>query len=126
MNELGLAFENYDHFGRYRTTDPGEAVDANGRITDSSDPNLDGPVSDSLELIRRLAGSTRVRQVFVRHAVRFFLGRDEYPGDARTLQEADKAYVNSGGSFKALVTALITSDAFLYRSVPPTFCGESR
>jgi len=126
MNDLGLAFENYDHFGRYRTTELGEAVDASGSITDSGDPSLDGRVNDSLELIRRLAGSTRVRQVFVRHAFRFLLGRDETPGDARTLQEADKAYVDSGGSFKALVTALIVSDAFLYRSVSQNSEGEPR
>jgi hypothetical protein len=124
MDDLGLAFENYDHFGRYRTTELDETVDASGGITDSGDPSLDGDVNNSLELIRRLAGSTRVRQVFVRHAFRFFLGRDETPGDARTLQDADRAYVESGGSFKALVTAFITSDAFLYRSVSPKSNGE--
>ena len=117
MNDLGLAFENYDHFGRHRTSELGKPVDPGGIIADSGDPKLDGRVKDSLELIRRLAVSTRVRQVFVRHAFRFFLGRNETPGDAKTLQEADKAYVDSGGSFKALVTALIASDAFLYRSV---------
>ncbi len=118
MNDLGLAFENYDHFGRYRTTELGKSVDTTGLVAASGEPTLDGRVSDSLELIRRLAGSTRVRQVFVRHAFRFFLGRDETPGDAKSLQEADKAYVDSGGSFKALLTALIASDAFRYRTVP--------
>ena len=126
MDDLGLTFENYDHFGRYRTTELDKPVDTGGIIADSGDPKLDGRVNNSLELIRRLAASTRVRQVFVRHAFRFFLGRDETPGDAKTLQEADKAYVNSGGSFKALVTALITSDAFLYRSVSPNSHGESQ
>lgn len=118
MNDLGLAFENFDHFGRYRTTELGKPVDTGGVIADSGDPRLDGRVNDSLDLIRRLATSTRVRQVFVRHAFRFFLGRGETPGDARSLQEADKAYVESGGSFKSLLTALIASDAFLYRSLP--------
>lgn len=126
MNDLGLAFENFDHFGRYRTTELGKPVDASGIITDSGDPKLDGRVHDSLELIRRLARSTRVRQVFVRHAFRFFLGRNETPGDAKTLQEADKAYVDSGGSFKALITALITSDAFIYRSVSPNLYGKTQ
>jgi hypothetical protein len=53
--------------------------------------------------------------VFVRHAFRFFLGRNETIHDADVLQAADRAYVESGGSFKALVASLLTSDAFLYR-----------
>jgi hypothetical protein len=139
MDELGLPFENFDHFGRFRSTetvrDP-EATAKNvdpkgkprgpvtretelsttGRITDSGDPKLDGDVKDPREMIRKLAASERVRQVFVRHAFRYFLGRNETLSDARTLQHADRAYVESGGSFKALVIALLTSDSFLYRS----------
>ena len=35
--------------------------------------------------------------------------------DAASLQAADRAYVESDGSFRALVTALFTSDSFLLR-----------
>jgi hypothetical protein len=153
MDELGLPFEQFDHFGRFRTTetvlDP-EATEKNvdrkgkplgpltrevelntsGTIADSGDPRLDGPVKDPREMIRKLADSERVRQVFVRHAFRFYLGRNESLSDAKTLQDADRAYVESGGSFKALVGALLTSDSFLYRSAPavdqPTPTGGSR
>ena len=45
------------------------------------------------------------------------MGRNETPGDAATLQEADRVYVRSGGSFKELVVSLLTSESFLYRSV---------
>lgn len=139
MDELGLPFENFDHYGRFRSTetvlDP-EATEKNvdkkgkplgpvtrevelittGLIADSGDPSLEGPVKDPRAFVRKLAASERVRQVFVRHAFRFFLGRNETLADARTLQEADRAYVESGGSFKTLVAALLTSDSFLYRS----------
>ena len=37
--------------------------------------------------------------------------------DAATLRRADKDYVASGGSMKALITSLLTSDSFLYRRV---------
>jgi hypothetical protein len=77
-------------------------------------------VANPAEMIRKLAQSDRARQVFVRHAFRFFLGRNETLGDAQTLQDADKAYVESGGSFKALVVALVSSDSFLYRTVDAT------
>jgi len=33
------------------------------------------------------------------------------------LQSAHKAYRESGGSMNALLTSLLTSDAFLYRKV---------
>ena len=69
-------------------------------------------------MLRRLAESERVRQIFIRHVFRYFMGRNETPGDAVTLQEAEKAYLESGGSFKALLVSLLSSESFLYRTVP--------
>jgi hypothetical protein len=92
--------------------------DSTGIIYASGDPKLDGPVKNAQELIRRLADSDRARQVFIRYVFRYFMGRNETVGDGATLQEADKAYVESGGSFKGLVVSLLTSEAFLYRTVP--------
>ncbi|MDX1947574.1 MAG: DUF1588 domain-containing protein [Pirellulaceae bacterium] len=143
MDELGLPFENFDHFGRFRTTetvhDPeatAKNVDKKGQplgpvtrevellttglIADSGFAALDGPVADPRELVTKIAASERARQVFVRHVFRYFLGRNESLSDARTLQAADRAYVESDGSFRALVTALLTSDSFLYRYPSPT------
>jgi len=82
------------------------------------DPKLVGPVRDAPEMLRRLADSDRVRQVFIRHTFRFFLRRNEAPGDAASLQEAEKAYLDSGGSFKALLVSILSSESFLYRTVP--------
>ena len=65
-----------------------------------------------------LAKSERVEQVFVRYAFRYFMGRNETLGDANTLQDAHKAYRESGGSFNALVLSLLSSDSFLLRGTP--------
>ena len=92
--------------------------DSTGMIYASGDPKLDGPVENAQEMIRRLADSERVRQVFIRYVFRYFMGRNETLGDAATLQEADHVYVESGGSFKELVVSLLTSESFLYRTVP--------
>ena len=81
------------------------------------DPALDGPVEDAIDMITRLANSERVEQVFVRHAFRYWMGRNETIHDAPILQEAHQAYKESGGSMQALITSLVTSDAFLYRTV---------
>ncbi|HIF33346.1 MAG TPA: DUF1585 domain-containing protein, partial [Planctomycetaceae bacterium] len=51
----------------------------------------------------------------IRHAFRYFLGRNEVLSDSGTLIEADQAYVNSGGSFDAVIVSLLTSDSFIYR-----------
>ena len=67
-------------------------------------------------MIQKLAESERAEQVFVRHAFRFWMGRNETLNDAPVLQEAYRAYKDSGGSMKALLTSLLTSDAFLYRT----------
>lgn len=115
MDPLGLPFEMFDPFGRYRTTELGKPVDATGELVGSGDPKLDGPVANALDLMKKLAESERVRQVFVRHAFRFWMGRNETVADAATLQAAHRAYVESDGSMKALIASLLTSDEFLYR-----------
>ena len=137
MDELGLAFEDLDHYAMPRrgeevfdldamanSKDKNQKIyraaplDTTGSIAYSGDPKLDGPVKNAPEMLRRLADSDRVRQVFIRHVFRFFLGRNETPGDAVSLQEAEKAYLDSGGSFKALLASLLSSESFLYRTVP--------
>jgi hypothetical protein len=116
MDPLGLPFEQYDHFGSQRKTELDRAVVTTGEIFNSGDPALDGPVAGPEELIKKLAGSERVQQVFVRHAFRFWMGRNETLEDARTLQDAYRAYKESDGSMSALLKSLLTSDAFLYRT----------
>jgi hypothetical protein len=126
MDPLGLPFEMFDHWGRYRTDELGKPVDSRGEIVLSGDAKLDGPVADAVELVERLARSDYVEQVFVRHAFRFFLGRNETPADAPTLQAAWRAYHDNDGSMNALVASLLTSDAFLYRTLPhPADGGKS-
>jgi hypothetical protein len=117
MDPLGLPFEIYNHAGLYRTTELDKPVDASGEIIASGDPALDGPVANAIEMIGKLAASERVEQVFVRHAFRFWMGRNETLHDSPVLQAAHRAYRDSGGSMKALITSLVTSDAFLYRTV---------
>jgi hypothetical protein len=117
MDPLGLPFEMYNHAGLYRTTEFEKPVDTSGEIIDSGDPSLDGPVKNALEMIEKLANSERVEQVFVRHAFRFWMGRNETLHDRPVLQAAHKAYRESGGSMKALILSLVTSDAFLFRKL---------
>lgn len=141
MNPLGLAFEMYDDFGRYRTEEslehpdnliskgPDKAavhvdlrdtykslpVNAHGHLSGTGDETLDGEIENAIDLAERLAESERVRQSIIRHAFRYFMGRNEWLSDSRTLMDADQAYVESGGSFDAVIVSLLTSDSFIYR-----------
>jgi len=124
MNPLGMAFEMFDDVGRFREKELLRdnkslvEVDSSGGISHSGVPGLDGPVDNALDLMEKLANSSHVRQVFVRHAFRYWMGRNETLSDSPTLIAADKAYVESGGSMKALVASLLSSDSFLYRKDP--------
>ncbi len=142
MNPLGYAFEMYDDFGRFRTGEPLEyperlvkkgpeqkgdhlvdtrdvfetlPVDSTGHLDGTGDASLDGDVADALDLVDRLAQSRRVRQSIIRHAFRYFLGRNERLSDSKTLIDAEQAYVGGGGSFDAVIVSLLTSDSFVYR-----------
>ncbi len=138
MNRVGYPFESYDHLGRFRTEElvidleataknvdkkgkplgnvlTGVTADAQGGIEFCGDEQLEGDVKDAVELMHRLGKSLRVEQVFVRHAFRYWLGRNETPGDAASLQAAQRAYRESSGSMKVLMTSLLTSESFLYR-----------
>jgi hypothetical protein len=70
---------------------------------------------DAFDLIDRLAKSDKVRQSIIRHAFRYFMGRNETLSDSKTLIDADNAYLSSNGSFDEVIVSLLTSDSFIYR-----------
>jgi mono/diheme cytochrome c family protein len=92
-------------------------VQCTSELDGTGDKALDGPIQDVPDLMNRLAKSDRVRQSFIRNVFRYFMGRNETLADSQTLIDADKAYVESGGSFKALMVSILTSDSFIYRKV---------
>jgi hypothetical protein len=122
MNPLGYAFEIYDDFGRYRTEESlgkgdTKPVNPKSELVGTGEKELDGEFKDALEMIHRLAESDKVRQCMIRHVFRYFMGRNELLTDSKTLISADRAYLDSGGSFNALLISILSSDSFLYRKV---------
>jgi hypothetical protein len=140
INPLGETFEIFDDWGRHRTEVyfdedkqlvtrrdghfermlkdgklTARKINSTGAITGSGDPKVDGEVTDAIEMLQRLGRSDRARQSVIRHLFRYLMGRNEMLSDSKTLIEAEKAYLEDGGSFKALVASLLSSDAFLYR-----------
>ena len=142
MNPLGYAFESYDDFGRFRSQESLEhpenlikagpeqrgnhlidtrdtfktlPTDSTGHLEGTGDQSLDGKVKDAIDLAQRLAQSRRVRQSIIRHAFRYFMGRNETLSDSKTLMDAEMAYRENEGSFDAVIVSLLTSDSFVYR-----------
>lgn len=136
MNPLGVTLEMFDDFGRFRTAEALEhpknlvkvgngktsasiyktkPLNISGVLKGTGDSKLDGEVKDAYDLIDRLAKSRRVRQSIIRHAFRYFMGRNELLSDSQTLIDAETAYAKNGGSFKSVIISLLTSDSFIYR-----------
>ncbi len=93
-------------------------VDPRGVLKGTDDPALDGEVKDTFDLIDRLAKSSKVRQSIIRHAFRYFMGRNEMLSDSKTLIDAEQAYLKNNGSFDEVIVSLLTSDSFIYRKSP--------
>jgi hypothetical protein len=114
LDPLGLAFEQYDHTGRFRASLVGQPVDASGELYATG--NADGPFKNPIEMAGRLAGSPAVTQCFVRHAFRYWMGREELASDGCSVAAAQAAFDKDGGNYVELLAALFTSRAFLTRA----------
>lgn len=115
MDPIGLAFENFDAMGQYRTTENGQAIDATGEIHQASDPILSGPFTGVRELAGRLADSRTVQDCLAVQWFRFASGRREQPGDACSLATMQDAFAGADGDLIELVATLTQTDAFLFR-----------
>lgn len=117
MDSAGLGLEGYDHLGRVRTIDGDQPADAHGAVVGTGTA-LDGPFDGAVELAARLGASPVTEQCVVRHSFRFLFGRNELASDACTFAAAADAWKKAGGDYAEVVTSLLASDSFLYRSNP--------
>jgi hypothetical protein len=115
MNPLGYAFEIYDHAGFLRETDHGHPPDGTTTITNAPDPELNRSFQNAVEFSQAIADSPHAKRCFVRQAFRYFTGRDETLKDACTLTAMESAL--DKGSFVDMLTVLVESDTFQYRTI---------
>jgi hypothetical protein len=108
MDPLGLGMEDFDQFGRFRTTyDSGQPVDASG--------DLDGiTFIGARQLGERLAEDPRVMSCLVKQFYRYGSARLETDGEAAVLQTLDSAFEQSGYQLRALLLELVGSDGFRF------------
>jgi hypothetical protein len=120
IDPIGLAFENYDAIGAYRTTEGGATIDASGEVVGGTG-SLAGPFVGVLELNQKLAASRDVANCVANQWFRFALGRMESTDDACTLQGMYDTFAASDGNIRELIVKLVKGDAF--RNVRATGSG---
>lgn len=114
MDPLGVAFENFDAVGRFRTSDEyGTPVVTAGEFAKTMD--LDGPVHSVADVALALAGSREVQQCYLMQNFRFFFGREASAADLCSQAQLTEHFQTSGQSLVELLVGLTRTDAFLYK-----------
>jgi hypothetical protein len=118
MDPIGFGFSAYDGLGHIQTMDGDQPVDVHGNVGGALPTDIDGPFDGVADLARKLAGSTMARQCIERQWFRYAMGRYEQTPDGCSMKSIDDAFQTSHQNLNVLPTALMQSDAFLYRSLP--------
>jgi hypothetical protein len=116
MDPIGLAFENFDAIGQYRTTEGGKTIDVSGAIMGAPEVGLNGAFSGVKELGMKLAASDQVQDCVATHWFRYATGRFEETPDSCSLGTLQEKFAASGADLAELVVAMTQTDAFWYRA----------
>jgi hypothetical protein len=109
MDPMGRTFSMYDELGRYQD---GPSVPG---VIDTDE--LEGSFDTVADLAKLIASSERFETCVSSLAFRFAFGRRETSGEADYLSTLRHAF-GKRGSFRDLILALVTSDAFRVRLDP--------
>jgi hypothetical protein len=108
IDPLGLAFENYDAIGAYRTKDNGVAIDASSMLPDGT------PISGPFDLANAVAKDPRLTWCLTKQVMTYGIGRTFDTPDARAyLKTVAAPLAGTQGTWPSLLKAVATSDAFL-------------
>jgi hypothetical protein len=112
MDPLGLALEQYDGVGRFRTDDNGVPIDPSGQLPDGT------VITDAVSLQLALAEKPEIAACVAEHLFTYALGRaprSDSSFDDNTIQQLSQAFNDSGQLFPQLMQALTRSDVFSKR-----------
>jgi hypothetical protein len=113
MDPIGLALENFDAVGAWRTMDGAAAIDASGQLADGS--RVDGPVSIRTALLRR-------RGVFVQtlteKLLTYALGRSVEYYDMPAVRAIVRQAAQQEYRWSSILLGVISSPPFQMRTAP--------
>ncbi len=114
MDPIGLALENFDAVGRWRTKEPGGLVDASGQLADGTPIN--GPVSLRNALT---AKPEQFVQVVTEKLLTYALGRGLEAYDMPTVRGIVREAAKDGYRFSAIINGIANSTPFKMKKVSP-------
>jgi hypothetical protein len=119
FDPMGLALENFDHFGRWRTTDGGNQLDTSGFFIDGS--RFNGPAELRLGLLRyRDAYYFNI----IRTLMAYALGRKGRTGQVYDYEMPSvRAIVRSSAPndyrWSAIILGIVKSTPFQMKTIVP-------
>lgn len=114
IDPIGLAFENYDAIGNWRTMDKGYVIDASGELP------TDGDVfADAVEMVDLLAADEEFPHCTVRKTFIYALGRGLTLDDVDYLEAIEADFVLADMRFPDLIKLIVTSEPFISRRGEP-------
>jgi uncharacterized protein DUF1592/uncharacterized protein DUF1588/uncharacterized protein DUF1585 len=108
MDPIGLALENYDAIGAWRSMDHGEVIDASGSLPNGA--TFNGP----RELAQVVAKDPRFRPCFAGAVLTYALGRSMRGSDTPYLSALSQANA-TGIGLREILARIVTSDPFRQR-----------
>jgi hypothetical protein len=102
---MGLALENFDGGGQYRTTERGAPIDASGSLDGKS-------FKDVLGLTQALHDHPQLPTCLTKRVFAYGTGGPLAQDENATLQMFEKDFAASGYRLKALLKAIVMSDTF--------------
>jgi hypothetical protein len=119
MDPPGLAFENFDGLGAFRTMDAGQVIDASG--------DLDGmPFKNARELATLLRNNPRTMDCLARNMYRYATGHVETAGEQPAIQQIAQGFKDGSYQFGALVNSVVKSAGFVMAAPPaPDMTGAA-
>lgn len=111
MDPIGLALENFDAIGQYRTEDNGIAIDAHGTLPSGV------MVNGERDLARALAVDPRYAPCVTQQLLTYAVGRSFDNSEAKAYAATVASDASGGGtlSWQAALRAVVSSEAFRTR-----------
>lgn len=110
MDPLGLALENFDAIGAWRTVDGASAIDSTAVLPDGV--KLDGPASLRAMLMKR---SDRFVQNITEKLLTYALGRGTDYHDAPAIRQIAREASDTGSRWSSLILGIVKSTPFQMR-----------
>jgi hypothetical protein len=118
MDPIGLTFEHYDAFGRWRDQENGVAVDVKGTIfgAKQGDAKVDVPVDGLAGLTAHLAASPEANACLVRYWSYYAYGSASWSGDACTYDAIATEAARDQFKLRSVLMGIVHAPRFTRRA----------